>query len=75
MTTPASGTYSSVGGVPPGDEMSTMLMVPGTAQALDGARKVAEIRGFTLWSDEPVGVGGDGSAPRPLDYLASSILF
>ena len=39
-----------------------------------GNRKVdAELRGFTIATDQPKGAGGDDSAPTPFEHFLSSI--
>ncbi len=35
----------------------------------------AKVRGFEIMCDEPETIGGSASAPAPLYYFASSILF
>ncbi len=39
-----------------------------------GNKKVsADYRGFTIETDQPVGAGGDGSAPAPFDLFLASL--
>ncbi|MBM4437266.1 MAG: OsmC family protein [Actinobacteria bacterium] len=38
-----------------------------------GLKVTAEFQGFTMWTDQPVAVGGDGSAPAPFDLFLASI--
>jgi putative redox protein len=38
-----------------------------------GKRVFADYRGFTIATDQPVVVGGDGSAPAPFDLFMASI--
>ena len=69
MTTP---TPSS----PAGDQdiISRAITVEGDVRMLERMRKEAEIRGFTIMCDEREPMG-DNSAPPPLAYFASSVLF
>ena len=66
MTTPSSTSQ---------DAISRNIVVEGDARTLDRMRKQADIRGFTIFCDEGLQIGGDNSAPPPLAYFASSLLF
>ncbi len=63
MSTPASS-----------DIVSRTNTVEGDAQTLERQKKQADIRGFTIMCDEREPMG-DNTAPPPLAYFASSILF
>ncbi len=67
MTTPAASSQSQ-------DVISRSITVEGDAQTLERMKKQADIRGFTIMCDEREPMG-DNSAPPPLAYFASSILF
>ena len=69
MTTP---TPSS----PAGDQdiISREITVEGDVRMVERMKKEAEIRGFTIMCDEREPMG-DNSAPPPLAYFASSVLF
>ena len=56
------------------DIISRSFSMEGNARILERQNKQAEIRGFTIncAEREPM---GDNSAPSPLAYFASSILF
>ena len=56
------------------DIISRSFAMQGSAKMLERQNKQAEIRGFTIncAEREPM---GDNSAPSPLAYFASSILF
>ncbi len=56
------------------DIVSRSIVVEGDAQTLERQKKQADIRGFTIMCDERDPMG-DGTAPPPLAYFASSILF
>ncbi len=69
MTSPASSTQ------PASDDMiSRSIVVEGDVSMLERMKKQADIRGFTIMCDELEPMG-DNSAPPPLAYFASSILF
>lgn len=38
-----------------------------------GKRVIAEYNGFTIATDQPVGGGGEGSAPAPFDLFLASL--
>jgi len=59
---------------PPSDTVSRSIVVEGDAQTLERQKKQADIRGFTIMCDEREPMG-DNTAPPPLAYFASSILF
>ena len=67
MTTPSSQATSQ-------DDVTRTFVVDGTAQTLERQKKRADIRGFEIMCDEREPMG-DNSAPSPLAYFASSILF
>ncbi len=67
MTTPSSQSTSE-------DRISRSIVVEGDAETLERQKKQAEIRGFTIPCDEREPMG-DNTAPPPLAYFASSILF
>ena len=69
MTTPAPSS-------PAGDQdtISRSITVEGDVRMLERMKKEAEIRGFTIMCDEREPMG-DNSAPPPLAYFASSVLF
>jgi hypothetical protein len=56
------------------DRISRSVVVEGDARMLERMKKEAEIRGFTILCDEREPMG-DNSAPPPLAYFASSVLF
>ena len=67
MTTPAASSQSQ-------DVISRSITVEGDVHKLERMKKQADIRGFTIMCDEREPMG-DNSAPPPLAYFASSILF
>ena len=69
MTTPAPSSQSASQ-----DTISRTFSVEGDARMLERMKKQADIRGFTIMCDEREPMG-DGTAPPPLAYFASSILF
>lgn len=69
MTTPAQPPQSASP-----DAISRTFAVQGDARMLERMKKQADIRGFTILCDEGEPMG-DNSAPPPLAYFASSILF
>ncbi len=56
------------------DTISRAITIEGDVTMLERMKKQADIRGFTIMCDERVPMG-DGTAPPPLAYFASSILF
>ena len=42
---------------------------------LDNMLRLANVSGLKIMCDEPETIGGNGTAPAPLHYLAASILF
>ena len=69
MTTSASSSnYSST------DHLSRSVTIEADARMLDRMKKESNVRGFTIRCDEG-NPNGDNSAPSPLAYFASSILF
>ncbi len=71
MTTPAASSQSRSQSQ---DIISRSIIVEGDARKLERMKKQADIRGFTIMCDEREPMG-DNSAPPPLAYFASSILF
>ncbi len=69
MTTPAPSSQSDST-----DQISRTIMVDGDARMLEHMKKEAQIRGFTIMCDEREPMGGN-TAPPPLAYFASSLLF
>ena len=65
MTTPVT---------PSQDTVSRSFVVEGDAKMLEGMKKQADIRGFTILCDEGPPMG-DNTAPPPLAYFASALLF
>ena len=68
-TTPSSSSQSTSH-----DVISRSFVIEGQARMLERMKKQAEIRGFTILCDESEPMG-DNSAPPPLAYFASSLLF
>jgi hypothetical protein len=56
------------------DRVSRSVVVEGDARMLERMKKQADIRGFTILCDEREPMG-DNTAPPPLAYFSSSILF
>ncbi len=56
------------------DTISRAITIEGDVTMLERMKKQADIRGFTIMCDEREPMG-DGTAPPPLAYFASSILF
>ena len=56
------------------DTISRSISVESNVQMLDHMKKQADSRGFTIMCDEREPMGGN-TAPPPLAYFASSILF
>jgi len=56
------------------DTISRTIAVESDVQMLDHMKKQADSRGFTIMCDEREPMGGN-TAPPPLAYFASSILF
>ena len=56
------------------DRISRSVVVEGDLRMLDRMKKQSEIRGFTILCDEREPMG-DNSAPPPLAYFASSVVF
>lgn len=67
-------TSQSASGSTSGDTISRSIAVESDVQMLDHMKKQAESRGFTIMCDEREPMGGN-TAPPPLAYFASSILF
>ncbi len=47
----------------------------GDAESLERQRKMSQIRESTIYCDEGTAIGGDGTAPSPMEYFLSSLLF
>ena len=56
------------------DRISRSFTIEGDAMTLDGMKKQAEARGFTIMCDERQPMG-DNTAPSPMTYFAVAILF
>ena len=69
MTTPAPSASSG-----PADRVSRSITVEADARMLERMKKEASVRDFTIHRDERE-PNGDNSAPPPMAYFASSILF
>ena len=69
MTTQGSSPQSTTD-----DTISRAITIEGDVKMLERMKKQADIRGFTIMCDEREPMG-DGTAPPPLAYFASSILF
>ena len=69
MTTSGSSQHA-----PSGDTISRSVVMEGDATTLERMRKQSEFRGFTILCDEGEPMG-DNTAPPPLAYFASSVLF
>lgn len=69
MTTPGPSSQSATD-----DQISRSITIEGDVKMLERMKKQADIRGFTIMCDEREPMG-DGTAPPPLAYFASSILF
>ncbi len=59
---------------PSSDTISRSVVMEGQARMLERMRKQSEFRGFTIFWDEEEPMG-DNTAPPPLAYFASSLLF
>ena len=59
---------------PSSDTISRSVVMEGQAKTLERMRKQSEFRGFTIFCDEGEPTG-DNTAPPPLAYFASSLLF
>ena len=73
MTTQGSSSQSSPQ-TTSDDTISRAITIEGDVKMLERMKKQADIRGFTIMCDEREPMG-DGTAPPPLAYFASSILF
>ena len=51
------------------------LLIQGDVRMLERDIKESKFRDWTIACDERVAIGGDGTAPEPLSYFASSIIF
>ncbi len=56
------------------DRISRAFTIQGSAMTLEGMKKQAEARGFTIMCDEGPPMG-DNTAPSPMTYFAVAILF
>ncbi len=59
---------------PDTDRFSRSFTIEGDAMTLDGMKKQAEARGFTIMCDEAPPLG-DNTAPSPMTYFAVAVLF
>ncbi len=59
---------------PSSDTISRSIVMEGQARRLEPMREQSEFRGFTIFCDEPEPMGHN-TAPPPLAYFASSLLF
>lgn len=67
---------SDVPAIPPGLDpaiSSRTITIEADARSLDGMLKEATSRQFTVRSDERQRLGGDDSAPSPLQYFVMGI--
>ena len=69
MTTPAPSSPAASQ-----DAVSRSIVLEGDAHMLERMKKQSDVRGFTIICDEREPMG-DGTAPPPLAYFVSSILF
>lgn len=69
MTTPNSSSMSTSE-----DRVSRSTTIEGDISMLERMKKQSEIRGFTILCDEREPMG-DNTAPPPLAYFASSVVF
>ena len=51
------------------------IVMEGDGETLGPMLKRAKIRDNWIFCDEGEGLGGDASAPTPMEYFVSSILF
>jgi hypothetical protein len=51
------------------------VIVEASAANLQGMLHRAEVRDFTIFSDEPPSMGGDNAYPAPLFYFVSATAF
>ncbi len=73
MTTPAPSPQSAPQSASD-DTISRTFSVEGDARMIERMKKQADTRGFTIMCDEREPMG-DNTAPPPLAYFISSILF
>ncbi len=69
MTTPETSSQS-----PSQDVISRSFVLQADAQMQERMKKQSEVRGFTIHCDEGEPMG-DNTAPPPLAYFASSLMF
>ena len=75
MTTPAPSSQSAQSAQSASqDTISRTFSVEGEVRMLERMKKQADSRGFTIMCDEREPMG-DNTAPPPLAYFISSILF
>ena len=60
---------------PPDHAGPRTLIIQGDVRMLERDIKEAKFRDWTIACDERVAIGGDGTAPEPLSYFASSVIF
>ena len=51
------------------------IVIEGDGETLERQRKMMQIRDSTIYCDECKDIGGDGSAPTPMEFFISSIIF
>lgn len=52
-----------------------VFIMEGDGETAERQKKVAHIRDSVIYCDEGTNIGGDGSAPTPMEYFVSSIMF
>ena len=63
------------GAAPETQPTSRTIVMEGDGETMGPMFKRAKIRDSWIFCDEGSGLGGDGSAPTPMEYFVSSILF
>jgi uncharacterized OsmC-like protein len=51
------------------------LVIPADVQITGYRKAKAEVREHVIYTGESSAIGGDGSAPSPLQYFVSSVVF
>ena len=57
------------------DTISRAFGIEADIEMMERMKKQSEVRGFTIICDEGAQVGGDNTAPPPLAYFISSLVF
>ena len=57
------------------DTISRAFGIEADIDMMERMKKQSEVRGFTIICDEGTQVGGDNTAPPPLAYFISSLVF